>query len=195
MLTDCHSFLDLAILAQDPEGPTGRSYWFLALLLILAIQHIAERIKQKREAQEMLKRGEDPDEVDFDWEEVEAEPGHAEQQSPAGETLLDFFRRVNQPQVEVEPEPVVPVPPPPVEEPPKPTRAQLSRAEQEALEALKRREDGFQRKSRSQRPTNAAHPAIVEMLRDPANLRNAFVLKEILEPPLAARDRQEPHTV
>lgn len=193
----------LTILAQGDEGP-GRSYWFVALLIIFAIQHLAEKLKQRREAREELqrrRRASDAD--DTDWSEEEPDGYH--DPAPTGETLAEFFRTLTQPQEQ----PPVVIPPPrqpkavPVEppRPPAPRKQRvtptLTPAELRALEALKK--GGKQsnlthgRTRRQRMHSSTSHSALGRMLRNPAELRNAFILKEVLEPPIASREEGDPH--
>ena len=193
MLDPIHSLTDLAFLAQDVEG-NGRALWFIAIVIILAIQHIAEKLKEKRANEINEQRGqfEEGQEEEFDWEE-EVEGYH--EPKPANETLMEFFRSINQPQSDP-----VPPPPPPVASPPpaarktvaKPAGSGLSHEEQRALEALKER-GSLTQTHRQRMHASAEHTALGKMLRSPDSLRNAFILKEILEPPLAAREDPNPH--
>ena len=55
------SLNDFLVLAQDEPG-SGRGYWFIALMLILAVQQFFEKIREKREAEQELQRAADDDE-------------------------------------------------------------------------------------------------------------------------------------
>ena len=196
------------ILAQQEGDSSPRAFWFLAIVLILAIQHFVEKAREKREAQELERRraqGEDDEEeFDFDFELEdgdEADPGYLDPEPPRGK-LAEFFRQVAEEQAR-RMAPAVPVPPvqekpappkpqarPPVAEATKSQEQVLSKAEAEALERLKK---GGGSQSKPRHRSSATPTALGQMLRDPASLRNAFILKEILEPPLATREEVLPH--
>ncbi|MGI9241591.1 MAG: hypothetical protein ACR2RV_12385 [Verrucomicrobiales bacterium] len=193
----------LSLLAQETDDP-GRSYWFVALMIIFAIQHLAERFKKKREAQdeeEFQRRAQEIDEEVF-----EEEPDGYHDPAPSGETLADFFRSLTQPQ------PVDEVPSPPVTLPPPRTahatatktasearqaRPTLTPEEQRALDKLKGNGPpdklAHGRTRRQRMHSSSSHTALSQMLKNPESLRNAFILKEILEPPVASREESEPY--
>ena len=195
--------VDISILAQQGEDP-GRSYWFIALLIIFAIQHLAEKFKKKREAQdeaEFQRRSQE-----FDQDVFEEEPDGYHDPAPSNETLADFFRSLTQPQPVDEP-PQAPVALPPRRQErasaAKPTPASreparsLTPEEQRALDKLKGggSPDKLVRgRTRRQRMhASSSHTALGQMLKNPESLRNAFILKEILEPPVASREDSEPY--
>ena len=193
----------LTFLAQGEEGP-GRSYWFIALLIIFAIQHLAEKFKQKREAQDEVELQRRREEIDEEL--IDEEIGGYEDPNPSGETLADFFRGLTQPAQQAPPPPVPAQIPPPRQRasaaPPKPAARKpsptLSAEEQRALAALKKRgshDNLIHGRTRRQRMhSSSSHTALGSMLGSPENLRNAFILKEILDPPVASREDSEPHS-
>jgi hypothetical protein len=205
MLAKIDQLFQLPFLAQGEEGP-GRSYWFIALLIIFAIQHLAEKLKAKREANEELSRrarGSDSDDEE-EWE--DDEPGGYQAPVPTGETLAEFFRTLTQQQEQPPvtlPPPRTPPVAPVVESPParvarkKPLPPSLSAAEQRALEVLKK--SGKQsnlihgRTRRQRMHSSSSHSALGRMLSTPSDLRNAFILKEVLDPPIASREDTDPH--
>ena len=189
--------------AQRDGGGSGFNlYFFLVILALIAVQHIAERIKAKRDAE---MQEEDPPDDAHVWEEW-LEEEEAAQSAPTSprEALVDFFRSVTAPPPP--PEIVVPPPPPPpsvdpepaiarVPDPPRQVRATSDIASSgtdiEPISSQTDRPLG----QRQRKHSSAEHTALGKMLRDPASLRNAFILKEILEPPLAAREEDFPHTI
>jgi hypothetical protein len=193
---------DLTFLAAG-EGEGGNGYFLLAILIISAIHWVSQRLKEKREADRLARSAPDVDDSDWesedDWEPVSTAPPR-----PANEELRRFFETLAG-----KPEPVIPPPvprrvqapaPPPVKPPPIPAGpppSLLTREEQLALESIKARKSNLtQGRSHRQRVhASTEHTALAKMLRDPVGMRNAFILKEILEPPVAARDDQNPHTV
>ena len=202
MLTLADSIDWIPILAQDGEF-SPRAFWFLAIVLILAIQHFVEKAKERRAEEEIQRRVDDDDDYN-DYELDDEEVGYSEPESPKGR-LAAFLKQVAEEQTRRMAPVVLPTPPQPDPEPQqrrlapapvKPPEPILSLAEQEALEKIKKSKSNHlsHGRSKSQRfHSSADHNALGKMLRDPMSLRNAFILKEVLEPPLAARDEPFPH--
>lgn len=193
MLVANSQLWDAAILAAGEDG--GPNLYFLLVIAVLAaLNHIVEKIKQKRAEESEPGRGGGDD------EEAEAEA------EPKSSPLLEFFRSLNDPRPE-EPVFVPPPPPPPPVAPPRPTAvprppaastttSRLTRGENLALAKIKAGKSNLsQGRTRKQRlHSSAEHSALGKMLRNPVSLRNAFILKEILDPPVSAREDPAPHT-
>lgn len=177
-------------------------YFWIAVLVIMGLQQLFEKLKELRANKESGGRL-DRDEWDEDDAEVYQQP------KPAAETLADFFRTLTQAPDEV----VTPPPPPPkpkvevalAPQPPAPQTTaktttsppvKLTKAEQLALAAIKRGESNLNkgRTHKQRMHASVEHSALGRMLRDPASLRNAYILKEVLEPPIACRENEAPHT-
>jgi hypothetical protein len=200
------SWSELVLLAQDGEG-FSRFYFFIAVVVIMAIKHVVEKIKaagEERHSQTGQSRTFD----EHEEEEVyfEEEPQGYNDPNPRNDTLLEFFREASQGlipgQVPTPPTPAAVPPPSPrkVERPktpPKTSAVVLTSAERLALEKLKKSTSNLHtgRSHRQRLHASAEHSELGRMLRDPASLRNAFILKEVLEPPLAAREEQAPYEI
>jgi hypothetical protein len=177
MLAATDQIWEIAILAAPDDDGGGKGYFFIIVFIVLAIQHIAEKLKAKRAA-EVAQKLETSDSEG--WE----EEGYQDP-APTSETLLDFFRSVHQPK----PEPVVAPPPPP---PAKPApRATI------VAPTVSPPQDNLThgRTHRQRLQSSTEHSTLGRMLRHPASLRNAFILKEVLDPPIAARENQSPHDI
>ncbi len=173
-------------------------------MIIFAIQHLAEKFKQKREAQDEVELQRRRQEIDDEL--IDDETGGYQDPNPSGETLADFFRGLTQPAQQAPPPPVPPQIPPPRPRasaaPPKPAARKpsptLSAEEQRALAALKKgglHDNLIHGRTRRQRMhSSTSHTALGAMLRSPESLRNAFILKEILDPPVASKEDSEPHS-
>ena len=188
MLATTDQFWEMALLAAPDDDGGGNGYFFIIVFIFLAIQHIAEKLKAKREA-EFAEQIETSDSEG--WEEEEKEGYH--DPVPTSETLLDFFRSVQQPT----PEPAVTPPAPAPAPPPPPPVADPAPNVTVAAPTTAIRHDNIThgRTHRQRMHSSAEHNALGKMLRHPASLRNAFILKEILDPPIAARENSSPHDV
>ena len=190
---------DFPFVAAD-VGDFSQLFWLLALMIIGAINYVANRLQEKRAAEEEEKISREVERHNAEVERQQVQgPPPAPQSQPAsqpppppsrthsaGDELRNFFQSLVAPVVETPP------PPPPPRQSPPPAKekpaSSLSRAEQKALEAIKERGQGLPPTRRERRQAGEAHSGLNKMLRDPASLRNAFVLKELLDPPIALRE-------
>lgn len=157
-------------------------YWVIIAMIFIAFFRwfFTERGRTAEEEQEFETFEEDPSQPP-------PVPGEARRtdESETAADLRKFLEQLAGGPAEPPPPPPVPaVPAIPVEQP-REEPPRLTKVETEALERLKNQTDHYGAAPSQPRSRNSLH----ELLSNPANLQNAILLKEILDKPVALRER------
>jgi hypothetical protein len=169
------------------SGPLAQlnldEWWWAAVVVILFLRWVWENLTQKKQEEEIDEEYEDLEPVD-----PYAPPPPQQPQSaggPGGE-LRRFLQELAGGPAEAPPQPP---PPPPVARAPvkKAAVPKLSKEEQAALERIKQRKAQAGKRTPKPQPQPGTF-SLRDALRNPASLRTAIVLKEILDKPKALQE-------
>ena len=176
----------------------GEFPWIYAAMIVIAfVSWVFNRIQEatagKQRAEELRQRKEDGDfdleEEDF-FEEVESQPVNAPPKS-GEDTMRKLMEALGGTVVQApqapsrEPVPQRQTAPPPV--PVKSSQARMTAEERAALDRLKKRGGAKPEVTRSRLETKGARSTIADLVRDPKGIRDAVVLREVLDRPRSER--------